>query len=697
MPSVDPYPNINFSTYAWKKTRLAFLNRRLIILVMLVVILYIPVILYLDYTIDRINEISERLDKLEKRFFETQYLPTAISSVQPKYNVIVFKGGGFLIETLGEKYTFESSFSFPNAGYNRLVCQDKVDGGGEGELEVDVNFLSENSIEICLTGKYYRLRRLLTKETHRVNVKDTFTNLAKEDIGIIISNDVKSLGEIKKLYICGIDYSSKEKRKDPIVFEEPRFGVPSDNPTLFVGQENIGIGLVVEDDVFRVHLGVKYDGDTGCIYTRHFGLAQGSNYTLDWSIYIVYPPSYWHFINLVRRDWCINYTVEGPLTWFRADFIVQTPIDDLRRTESKRKWKLVGILPWHDYWDGYGLTREEYVRIVKPAIEKMKAVNPNVKVLMCVEVPLRELAPEEVAEYIDSIPILPNGELSIDKPYQREVPPERAAKGYKLYDVYPEVGNRRFRDIIDYIDLAMDVCRFDGIYFDSFMGHCYEVYYTYNKWDGHSVDIDPENFTVSRKYAALQLITREALKKIIDYVKSKGGVVVTNSRPPIRSIETSGIYTFYEKNTHVEGFHAESSATATHLHTPVCLGDISITDSLKDFMDDVRLHLKYGVLYYPYNVRLPEGQENYGVINHMFPFTPIALYEGVLIGEERIITMRSGLYGWGDKSIVKCYLFDKDGREIPADLRMKIVESDGKTYVIVTLDEGQIAIIERMS
>ena len=345
------------------------------------------------------------------------------------------------------------------------------------------------------------------------------------------------------------------------------------------------------------------------------------------------------------------------------------------------------------YWDGYGLTKEEFASLVKPAIANVKKVNPNSKTLMCVELPLKEISPEQLSEFTDSIPILPNGELSVDKPYQSEVPEARRAKGYKLYDVYPEVGNKRFKEIMGYIDFGMDACGFDGVYFDSFMGHCYEVYNTYDKWDGYSVDIDPENLTVVRKYASLRLIAKEALKRIIEHVESKGGVVVTNSRPPVRCVESLHMYTFYEKNVHTEGFYVESNTAATHLYTPICLGDINVRESLKDFMDDVRLQLRHGTLYYPYGVSLPEGQENYGVINRMFPFTPIEIHGGWLVGEERIVSLKDGVYGWNDNSTIKCYLFDVDGREIPA--RFQIREEDGKTYADVVLKEGQIAILER--
>ena len=78
----------------------------------------------------------------------------------------------------------------------------------------------------------------------------------------------------------------------------------------------------------------------------------------------------------------------------------------------------------------------------------------------------------------------------------------------------------------------------------------------------------------------------------------------------------------------------------------------------------------------------------------MYPFTPREIHGGWLIGEERIITMRSGTYGWGDKSDVKCHLFDVDGREIPNQFTIRKMEE--KTVVDVILKEGQIAILKRI-
>ena len=47
--------------------------------------------------------------------------------------------------------------------------------------------------------------------------------------------------------------------------------------------------------------------------------------------------------------------------------------------------------------------------------------------------------------------------------------------------------------------------------------------------------------------------------------------------------------------------------------------------------------------------------------HYMFPITPVELHEGYIIGQERIITNRSGLFGWGDSSRHEVHVFDDQG------------------------------------
>jgi hypothetical protein len=77
----------------------------------------------------------------------------------------------------------------------------------------------------------------------------------------------------------------------------------------------------------------------------------------------------------------------------------------------------------------------------------------------------------------------------------------------------------------------------------------------------------------------------------------------------------------------------------------------------------------------------------------MFPFTPIELHSGVLIGEERILTNRSGIFGWGDKARVKVYAYDEGGRAV--QLEPDIVSDDKQTLVKLRLPPRYVAAIVR--
>jgi len=70
------------------------------------------------------------------------------------------------------------------------------------------------------------------------------------------------------------------------------------------------------------------------------------------------------------------------------------------------------------------------------------------------------------------------------------------------------------------------------------------------------------------------------------------------------------------------------------------------------------------------------------------------LHEGYVIGKERILTNRSGLFGWGDASRHEVHVFDDAGREVPG-FNAPVIERDGATFTELRLAEGWSAAIVR--
>ena len=68
----------------------------------------------------------------------------------------------------------------------------------------------------------------------------------------------------------------------------------------------------------------------------------------------------------------------------------------------------------------------------------------------------------------------------------------------------------------------------------------------------------------------------------------------------------------------------------------------------------------------------------------MYPFTPIELHGGWLVGKERILTAVSGDFGWrGEKPDVDVFVFDELGRELK-----------GYPYSVKDTENGRIINLE---
>jgi hypothetical protein len=88
---------------------------------------------------------------------------------------------------------------------------------------------------------------------------------------------------------------------------------------------------------------------------------------------------------------------------------------------------------------------------------------------------------------------------------------------------------------------------------------------------------------------------------------------------------------------------------------------LTYANTPKDMATDQRIALMRGALYYHYL----GGTGCPSLSSKMFPFTPIELHSGWLVGKERILTAVSGDFGWrGEKPDVDVFVFDELGREV---------------------------------
>lgn len=99
---------------------------------------------------------------------------------------------------------------------------------------------------------------------------------------------------------------------------------------------------------------------------------------------------------------------------------------------------------------------------------------------------------------------------------------------------------------------------------------------------------------------------------------------------------------------------------------------------------------------YHYGTEIPEtgpGSGEYGALNHMYPITPVRLFEGGIEGEGRTITCVSGSYQWQGPRPPRIFLFDEVGREKKHEFKLERTAAGWKIDIELR-DWVEIAVIE---
>jgi hypothetical protein len=160
-------------------------------------------------------------------------------------------------------------------------------------------------------------------------------------------------------------------------------------------------------------------------------------------------------------------------------------------------------------------------------------------------------------------------------------------------------------------------------------------------------------------------------------------MLIGNSCPRTRTMQDLRFPRFVE--TAAEWYPARS-----HLYSPIALGDHHTVEDFETLLDDIRLKLMWGSVYYYYS---RPAQPYPTITQHMFPFTPVELHRGWVLGEERLLTAVPGTFSLGDEDPVTVYWYDADGAltDRTGDERVE----GGKRLVRLDLAEGEMAAIVR--
>ncbi|MBU0608078.1 MAG: hypothetical protein KKI08_09320, partial [Armatimonadetes bacterium] len=302
--------------------------------------------------------------------------------------------------------------------------------------------------------------------------------------------------------------------------------------------------------------------------------------------------------------------------------------------------------------------------------ERVRRLCPDVKTEVYFHCFL-DVGDDAATKYADARTLLMNGEQGTygSDPHRRVF--------------LPTLTNQFGRDIANNIDAIFDVCKADGVYWDELVHSAYSYHYG-EPWDGCSGDIDPQTGKLIRKKSSVTLVSQPFVVYHIKRILARG-LLMANGAPHTRTIADLHYQTFVETAS-------ISNCLRAILYSPVALGDHISERKEIDAYRWMTSALDFGCLYSWYG---PSVWADYPTLTqYMFPTTPVELHEGFIIGQERIVTNRSGLFGWGDKSKHEVHVFNDEGKEVP-DFQAPAVTKDGKTYTELRIAEGWTAAILR--
>ncbi len=172
------------------------------------------------------------------------------------------------------------------------------------------------------------------------------------------------------------------------------------------------------------------------------------------------------------------------------------------------------------------------------------------------------------------------------------------------------------------------------------------------------------------------LLMQPWYEEMVQFLNSRGKMLFANTTPPTRTIMNWRFQHFTEDI-------GSSGVISTHLSTPLAWAYRRGEAGFRHLMES----LDYG------GIAFTRGGD---WSDHMFPITPVELGPGYIIAEERILTNRSGKFGWGDDSTAKVYMYDGSGDPV-MEPGVNTIREGAKVFTEIRMPGDHFAILVRAS
>lgn len=511
---------------------------------------------------------------------------------------------------------------------------------------------------------YFAHERRIEKHDASVVIHDTFTNTTDENLGIMHRYEAELPREKTGLWLAGLEQAG----------DTGATNVPA-NCTSYAATGDTGIGLIALSDAFRVHVTNYAQSGIIGLADNYLVLPPGATYTAEWAIVPTDVGDYWRFINVARELVGANFPIEGGFAFLRTDPLTEVWTDE----------EIASFIRWKDaLWTCASITYPRYMghyphgtafqRIThdnfREGFARWKRLVPETKSLVYFHcfLDVTEDGPERFA---DARTLRPDG-----------VQADYGSQEMKLF--IPMKTNSYGPAVAKNVDVIFDECQADGVYWDE---HEYSrlMYHYSEPWDGLTGDIDAETMQVSRLKSSVTLLSEPWRVDLAKSIQARGPLV-GNGAPFTKAMAELRFPCFIETGS-------ITNCTRGHLYSPIALGDHLSERSELDAYRTMLAALDYGSVYHWYNDMDVRATHPH-LTRYMFPITPVELHQGYIIGEERIVTKVSGLYGWGDSATHEVHVFDDTGREVE-NFNAPTITRDGKSYTELRIAEDWSAAIVR--
>jgi hypothetical protein len=252
---------------------------------------------------------------------------------------------------------------------------------------------------------------------------------------------------------------------------------------------------------------------------------------------------------------------------------------------------------------------------------------------------------------------------------------------FPFQTVYPTWNNTFGKLFRKSLNFYLDTLKVDWLYWDESNGPGATAKnnkgasnITFNAWDGHSAIIDSETNQIDKKFAVLSLISQDIFKYAIKKIYAKPGGLILFNGPATTSYRIKTLC-MTESQDHIVRCYA------THLNTPLAYG--FGTPKFSAIVE----RLNYGCLY-------ARTHLNYScdAVTKFYPFTPMELHKGWVKGKERIVTNKSGRFGWNGSFKAKIWSYDKNGEKLVPDPPV----NEYANYAELVVSEGGLSILEKI-